>query len=72
MALTYLRAHLKIVIPAQAGIYGSLNTLDSRFRGNDGITIYRGTLKPKCGMGKRLLRNPPTLRSNTTPCLRGA
>ena len=43
MALN-LRAPLKIVIPAQTGIHSPLNILDSRLRGNDGITIYRGAL----------------------------
>ena len=29
-------------------------------------------LKLKCRVGKRFLRNPPTLRSNTTHCLMSA
>ena len=37
-----MRKPLIIVIPAKAGIYSILKILDSRFRGNDGITIFRG------------------------------
>jgi len=32
------------VIPAEAGIQNQLNSLDSRFHGNDGKAIYKQTL----------------------------